>query len=126
MFLLGRLIYISVLLFILFVLFLNNFDNKHNILSYKIYLFLFVFIINFLYTFFANLFNQKKINIKELIRVSVDYALISVISFSVYNDLEINNTFINFTHEQKILILVLLIIGFITTIKILELIISSN
>jgi hypothetical protein len=126
MFIIARLIFLAFILCMFFTLFLNNFEDRHNAISYKIYLFLFVFTINFLFTFFNNLVSSKKIIIKELIEVSINNALISVIAFDVYNDLGINELFLKYTHSQKTLILVLLIVGFMATIKILQLLISSN
>jgi len=126
MLVLARLVFIAVSLFMFINLFLTDFDDKKNSISYKIYLFLFVFVLNFMFQIFANLINHVKISMDELIEMSINNALLSVVAFGIYDDLLYNGFFNQYTHYQKSLILILLIIGFITTIKILELLISSN
>jgi hypothetical protein len=126
MLVLARLVFIAVSLFMFINLFLTDFDDKKNSISYKIYLFLFVFVLNFMFQIFANLINHIKISMDELIEMSINNALLSVVAYGIYDDLSYNGFFNQNTHYQKSLILILLIIGFITTIKILELLISSN
>lgn len=126
MFVIARLILTAIVLFMFISLFLDDFEDRHNAISYKIYLFLFIFIINFLFQFFTNLVNSKKIIISEFIEVSINNSLIAVIAFDVYNDLAISNYFAKYNRDQKILVMVLLIVGFMATIKILELLISAN
>lgn len=126
MLVLVRLLIMAVTLYMFVSLFLDNFDDRKNAIAYKIYLFLFVFIIQFLFQIFANLINSKKIIMDELIETSINNALLAIISFDVYNDLVYNNFFRSYTKQQKILILILLIIGFMTAIKFLQLLISSN
>lgn len=126
MLVLARLVFIAVFLFMFINLFLTDFEDKKNAISYKIYLFLFVFVLNFMFQIFANLINKIKISMDELIEMSINNALLAVVAFSVYDDLSYNGFFNQYNHYQKSLILILLIIGFITTIKILELLITSN
>jgi hypothetical protein len=126
MFVIARLILTAIVLFMFISLFLDDFEDRHNAISYKIYLFLFIFIINFLFQFFTNLVYSKKIIISEFIEVSINNSLIAVIAFDVYNDLAISNYFAKYNRDQKILVMVLLIVGFMATIKILELLISAN
>ena len=126
MLVLARLFFIAVSLFIFFNLFLDDFENKKNAIDYKIYIFLFVFILNFIFQIFSNLINNKNISINEIIDMSIGNALLSVIAFSIYNDLSYNDFLKQYDHYEKSLILILLIVGFITTIKILELLIGSN
>ena len=125
MLVLARLFFIAVSLFIFFNLFLDDFENKKNAIDYKIYIFLFVFILNFIFQIFSNLINNKNISINEIIDMSIGNALLSVIAFSIYNDLSYNDFLKQYDHYEKSLILILLIVGFITTIKILELLIYS-
>lgn len=122
----ARLLFIAVSLFMFIGLFLTDFEDKKNAISYKIYLFLFVFVLNFMFQIFANLINKIKISMDELIEMSINNALLSVVAFSVYDDLSYNGFFNQYNNYQKSLILILLIIGFIATIKILELLITSN
>lgn len=126
MLVLARLLIMAVTLYMFVSLFLDNFDDRKNAIAYKIYLFLFVFIIQFLFQIFANLINSKKIIMDEIIETSINNALLAIISFDVYNDLVYNNYFRAYSQQQKILILILLIIGFMTAIKFLQLLISSN
>ena len=127
MLVLIKLVFMAVTLFMFINLFLYDFENKKNAISYKIYLFLFVFIINFMFQIFINLINGIKISMNNLIESSINYSLLAVIAFDVYGDLNYNGFFNNYEdHNQKTLILILLIIGFITTIKVLELLITSN
>lgn len=126
MLVLVRLVVIAISLFMFINLFLSDFDDKKNAISYKIYLFLFVFVLNFMFQIFANLINHIKISMDELIEMSINNALLSVVAFSIYDDLSYNGFFNQYSHHQRSLILILLIIGFMTTIKILELLIGSN
>jgi hypothetical protein len=126
MIILSKLLFIAVSLFMFINLFLTELDDKKNRISYKIYLFLFIFILNFMFQIFSNLLSDITISINELIEMSINNALLAVVAFSIYIDLVDNNIFPTEFLYQKSLVLILLIIGFITTIKILELLISSN
>jgi hypothetical protein len=125
MFVIAKLLILAITLYMFVSLFLDNFDDRHNSIAYKIYLFLFVFIIQFLFEIFTNLINSKKIAMDEIIETSINNALLAVIAFDIYNDLVYNNYFSAYNHQQKILILILLIIGFMTAIKFLQLLISN-
>lgn len=126
MLVLARLVFIAVSLFMFINLFLSDFEDKKNAISYKIYLFLFVFVLNFMFQIFSDLINKVKISMDEIIEMSINNALLAVVAFGVYDDLSCNGFFNQYNHYQKSLILILLIIGFIATIKILELLITSN
>lgn len=126
MIVLARLVFIAVSLFMFINLFLSDFEDKKNAISYKIYLFLFIFVLNFMFQIFANLINGVKISMDEVIESSINNGLIAVIAFGIYGDLSENGFFNQYNKNQKSLILILLIIGFITTIKVLELLITSN
>jgi len=126
MFVIAKLLFMAITLYMFVSLFLDNFDDRQNAISYKIYLFLFIFIMQFLFQIFTNIINSNKIAVNEIIETSINNALLAIIAFDIYNDLVYNNFFRTYNHQQKILILILLIIGFMTTIKILELLISSN
>ncbi len=126
MLVLAKLVFMAVALFMFINLFLFDFENKKNAIAYKIYLFLFVFILNFMFQIFSNLINQVKISMNELIESSINNSLLAVIAYGLYCDLSSNGFYNQYDHNQKTLILILLIIGFIATIKILELLISSN
>jgi hypothetical protein len=125
MLIIARLLILAITLYMFVSLFLDNFDDRHNAIAYKIYLFLFVFIMQFMFQIFTNIINSNKIVIDEIIETSINNALLAVIAFDVYNDLVYNNYFKTYNHQQKILILILLIIGFMTVIKFLQLLISN-
>ena len=126
MLIIARLLITGIILYMFVSLFLVNFDDRHNAIIYKIYLFLFMFIIQFLFQIFSGLVLTHKINVSEIIETSINNALLSVIAYDVYGDLAYNNFFSTYTHQQRILVLILLIVGFMTGIKILQLLISSN
>jgi hypothetical protein len=125
MLVIARLLILAITLYMFVSLFLDNFDDRHNAIAYKIYLFLFVFIIQFLFQIFSNIINSSKFVMDEVIETSINNALLAVIAFDVYNDLVYNNYFKTYNNQQKILILILLIIGFMTAIKFLQLLISN-
>ena len=125
MLVIARLLILAIVLYMFVSLFLDNFDDVHNSIAYKIYLFLFVFIIQFLFQIFSNLINSNKVAVDEIIETSINNALLAVIAFDIYKDLVYNNYFKTYNREQKILILILLIIGFMTAIKFLQLLISN-
>jgi hypothetical protein len=126
MLVLAKLVFMAIALFMFINLFLSDFEDKKNAISYKIYLFLFVFVLNFMFQIFANLINNKKISMVELIESSINNSLLAVIAYGVYSDLTYDGFFKDYNHSQKTMVLILLIIGFIATIKILELLITSN
>lgn len=126
MLVLAKLVFMAVALFMFINLFLSDFEDKRNAISYKIYLFLFVFVLNFMFQIFSNLINRVKISMNELIEMSINNALLAVIAFGTYDDLSHNGFFNQYSQHQKTLIMVLLIIGFMATIRVLELLIMSN
>ena len=126
MYILGNLILLGIILYLFIGLFLEDFDNRSNAISYKIYIFLFIFILYFKFQIFNNLVYYKTINFSKIIEVSINNAILAIIAFDIFNDLSYNKFFDTFSREQKILVLILLIIGFMATIKILELMISSD
>jgi len=126
MLILARLVFLAFCLFVIISLFMSDFEDKKNAISYKLYLFLFIFILNFMSQIFSNLINGDKILMDEIIDTSINNGLIAVIAFGIYGDLNENGLFIQYNYNQKILVLILLIVGFITTIKVLELLITSG
>ena len=105
--------------------FLSNPDDRENAIINKIYLFLFVFIINFISAFVSNLFSNN-FSLYDIITFSVNNALISIIAYDVYNDMIYNGYLKNYTHHQKSIILILLMIAFMTIIKLIQIIITYN
>ncbi len=108
--------------------FMENITDRQYAIPHKLYLFIFVFIIQFMVNFVSNIIAKKddKISINEVFSTSINNALLSVIAFDAYNDLVYNKYYVGLTAQQQILVLILLIIGFMASIKILELLITSN
>ena len=125
MIILLKLLVLAIILYFFINIFLDNFDDRHNGIAYKIYLFLFVFIIQFIFHILSNLTSSTKILINEIIETSINNSLLAVIAFDIYNDLEYINYFKTYNKQQKILMLILLIIGFMTIIKFIQLLISN-
>ena len=126
MIVLARLLVLAVSLFIFISIFLSDFEEPKNPISYKIYIFIFVFVMNFMFQVFTDLINGVKISINETIEASINNGMLAVIAYGIYGDLKNNNFFTKYNHSQKILIMILLIIGFVTSIKVLECLISSE
>ena len=126
MIILTRLLFIAIALYLFLNFFLDDYNNKNNIFINKIYLFLFVFIVYFLFQFFTSLFSTNEITINVLIETSINNAILAIIAFDINDNLLQNNYFTNFSNHQKILMLILLIVGFMTVIKLLQLLISNN
>ena len=105
--------------------FLSNPDDRENAILNKIYLFLFVFIINFLSGVVNGIFSGDFI-LYDIITFSVNNALISIIAYDTYNDMIYNGYLKNYSHAQKSIILILLMISFMTIIKLIQIIITYN
>ena len=123
---LVRLVFLAIALYMFISLFLDNFDKEQNAIPYKIYMFLFIFLFNFLFQFFSHITSVKKVGINDYIESSINYALVAVIAFDIYSDLTHLGFYNGYDTQQKNLMLVLLIIGFMAAIKIIELLISNN
>ena len=125
MILLLRIIFTGIALFFFTALFLENFDNRDNAIVYKLYLFTFVFLLQIILNIFNNLFNKDKITLNSIMDTAVNNALLAVIAFDVYGDLTYQKI-LNFNNKyQQIAVLILLILGFITTIKLLQLLLTQ-
>jgi hypothetical protein len=126
MILLFKLLITGLTLFWFVTYFMDNFDDKRNTIIYKLYLFLFVFLLQVMINIFNNIFGNEKVSLNSIIDTSINNALISVIAYGVYDDLVYNGFFNGLTKHQKTSILVLLIIGFVTSIKLLQMLLSST
>ena len=106
-------------------MFFIDLDDRSNVFVYKIYLFLFIFFIQFILTIISMLITNQ-IDFNEAIELAVRDALIAVIAYDIYNDLIYNKFFLTYNSSQKIIILTLLIICFLTIIKLFELFVALN
>jgi hypothetical protein len=68
----------------------------------------------------------NQIDFNEAIELAVRDALIAVIAYDIYNDLIYNKFFSTYDSNQKIIILTLLVVCFLTTIKLFELFVALN
>jgi hypothetical protein len=125
MILLLRLIFTGIALFFFVALFLENFDDRRNSIVYKLYLFTFIFLLQIVLNVFNNIFNKEKISLNSIMETAINNALLSVIAFDVYNDLVYNGFYKGYNTSQKIASLVLLILAFITTVKMLQLLLTQ-
>lgn len=105
--------------------FMDNINDREFAIPNKIYMFIFVFIIQFLTTFITNVRSKDRITIGSIIENSVNNALLSVVAYDIYNDLIYLRYYQGLSARQQILILVLLIIGFMASIKILQLLVTN-
>jgi hypothetical protein len=125
MILLLRMIFTGIALFFFTLFFLENYENRNNAIIYKLYLFAFVFLLQVMLNVFNNLFNGDKITLNYIMDTAVSNALLAVIAFDVYGDLTYQNIITVENTHQRIAILVLLMIGFITTVKLLQLLLTQ-
>ncbi len=105
--------------------FMENINDREYAIPHKIYLFIFIFILQFLVSFITNVRSKEKITVGEIVQDSVNNALLSVVAFDVYNDLIYLKYYQGLSSRQQIMVLILLIIGFMVSVKILELLITN-
>ena len=125
MILLIRLIFTGIILFFFVAFFLENFEDRKNSIIYKLYLFTFIFLLQVILNIFNNIFNKEKITVNSIMETAINNALLAVIAYDVYNDLIYEKFYIGYNKYQKISILVLLILAFITTVKLLQLLLTQ-
>jgi len=123
---LFKLLIITIALIFYLNNFMENISDRKLAIPHKIYLFLFIFIVQFLINFFTNVNDKETITLGQIIEDAVNNALLAVIAFDVYNDLVYLNYYKELNPHQQITILIFLIIGFMTAVKILQLLITSK
>jgi hypothetical protein len=125
MLLLARLLIIGISLFLFLIYVLKNFDTNDDVILNKIYIFAFIFFIQIITNLISNLFSTNKIALDEIINLSINNALLGVIAFDIFGNLEQNGNYTTFTKEHKALILVFLIIAFITSIRLIQMLFEN-
>jgi hypothetical protein len=125
MLLLARLLIIGISLFLFLIYVLKNFDTKENVIINKIYIFAFIFFIQIITNLISNVFSNNKIPLDEIINLSINNALLGVIAFDIYGNLEQNGYYVTFAKEHKAFILVLLILAFITSIRLIQMLFEN-
>ena len=105
-------------------------DDKVNFsesaLLNKLYIFLFVFIIQFILNIFHKIYMDQSTKTSEIVDVSINDGLLSVIAFDIYKDMISHGKYEGYSKSLKSLVLVLLILAFITSIKLLHLLFSRS
>ena len=125
MILLLRLLFTGIVLFFFVAFFIENFDDRKNSIIYKLYLFTFIFLLQVILNVFNNIFNKEKITVNSIMDTAINNALLAVIAYDVYNDLIYDGFYKGYNTYQKISVLVLLILAFITTVKLLQLLLTQ-
>ena len=128
MILITRLLITGFTLFI-FLYYLID-DDKINFvdsaLLNKLYIFLFVFIIQFILNIFHKIYISPSTTTNEVVDISINDGLLCVIAFDVYKDMILQGKYEGYSKSLKCFVLVLLIIAFITSIKLLHLLFSRS
>ena len=105
-------------------------DDKVNfvdsILLNKLYIFLFVFIIEFILNIFHKIYINSSTTTTEIVDISINDGLLSVIAFDIYKDMILQGKYDGYSKSLRSLVLVLLIIAFITSINILQILFTKN
>jgi hypothetical protein len=105
-------------------------DDKVNfvdsILLNKLYIFLFVFIIEFILNIFHKIYMNSSTTTTEIVDISINDGLLSVIAFDIYKDMILQGKYEGYSKSLRSLVLVLLIIAFITSINILQMLFTKN
>ena len=126
MILFYKLIITGFLLFLFVTFFLDDVKNKDNVIWYKLYIFLFMFFIQIIVSFVNSIFTKEIISYPELIDSSITNALLTVVAFDVYGDMVLKDYLNDLSQSQKNLLLVLLVIGFMVSIRLIQMLFSTN
>lgn len=126
MILFYKLIITGFLLFLFVTFFLDDVKNKDNVIWYKLYIFLFMFFIQIIVSFVNSIFTKEIISYPELIDSSITNALLTVVAFDVYGDMVLKDYINDLSQSQKNLLLVLLVIGFMVSIRLIQMLFSTN
>lgn len=105
-------------------------DDKINfvdsVLLNKLYIFLFVFIIQFILNIFHKIYMDPTTTTSEVVDISINDGLLSVIAFDIYKDMILQGKYEGYSKSLRSLVLVILIIAFIASIHLLHLLFSKN
>ena len=125
---LFKLFLIGICLYLYLSIFIDDVSSKEYAIAHKLYLFLFIFILQFLILLINSIISKQNIlkSIEENYTEAINNALLAVIGYDVYGDLIEKNYYANLSSQQKILMLILLIIGFMASVKVLECLVTSN
>lgn len=128
MYILAHLIIIFIFVFTLLMINIPHIE-RNNYIMMKLYLFVGIFIFEFIIGIITTLIRRCIIDISKITRSSLQTALVAVVAYSIYNDLEWSaNPFIaslNTPVKQNLAISVI-IIAFVTIGYFIEMIFTSN
>ena len=85
-----------------------------------------MFFIQIIISFVNSLFTNEVISYPELIDVSITNALLTVIAYDVYEDLIYKEYISKLSNSQKNLVLVFLVIGFLVSIRLVQMLFYTN
>ena len=100
-------------------------DDTNNSIIYKLYLFTFIFLLQVILNIFNNIFNKEKLSVNSIMDTGINNALLAVIAFDVHKDLILSKFYDGYNKYQRISALILLILVFITTVKLLQLLLTQ-
>ena len=99
-------------------------SNSDTIIN-KLYTFFFIFMLQFVVIVIGSLLRKNKLIIVDIVDICVKNGLLSIIAYDTFNDLKIAKYFDNYNMYQKTLILTVMIMAFIITIQILQILMSN-
>ena len=121
----SKIVVITLSLYFFLMTNFENLNDRSYFILYKLYLFLFIFCLQLVLNLLGGIICND-VNLDDCLQQSIRDALIAVIAFDVYNDLIYNGFYVNYSDHNKILILTILIICFLTSIKLFELLLTIN
>ena len=91
----------------------------------KLYTFFFVFLIQFVINVLNDLIEKKNTSIGDNIDICIKKSLIAVIAYDTFTEMDCKKYFESFNANQKSIVITLLIVCFISTIQILQLLVVN-
>ena len=121
----SKIVVVTLSLYFFLITIFEKLNDRSYFILYKLYLFLFIFCLQLVLNLLGGILCNN-IDLDDSIQKAIRDALIAVIAFDIYNDLIYNGFYINYSDTNKILILTILIICFLTSIKLFELLLTIN
>jgi hypothetical protein len=115
-----RLLITAIILLFLSIFLLTEFDNINSSLTNKVLLFTFVFLIQIMLSVIDNMLNNKKIEIHEISQSSLNYAILAVVGYDTFKDMNYKEIFSSSSRTVKIVIMVMIVTMFMTITKLMQ------
>ncbi len=115
-----RLLTTAIILLFLSIFLLTEFDNINSSLTNKVLLFTFVFLIQIMLSVIDNMLNNKKIEIHEISQSSLNYAILAVVGYDTFKDMNYKEIFSSSSRTVKIVIMVMIVTMFMTITKLMQ------